>query len=138
MLPQLLDRVLRPLLDRVRRLSPDRAFRPSFDRVLPTLHERVLPTVRHRLLPPLRDHVLLPLIDRGRAALTGRPRVITTVILTLALAVFAGTGAIAWFSYDLTVGLPDKNALRGLGEMAQATTVFDADDKPVFTIFKEQ
>jgi 1A family penicillin-binding protein len=70
--------------------------------------------------------------------LAGRPRAITAVIVTLALVMFASTGSLAWFSYDLTAGLPDKAALRGLGDMAQATTLFDAFDKPVFTIFKEQ
>ncbi len=44
----------------------------------------------------------------------------------------------AWFSHDLTTGLPDRTALRGLGDMAQSTTLLDVADKPVFTIFKEQ
>ena len=47
-------------------------------------------------------------------------------------------GAAAWFAYDVTSGLPDKDQVRGLGEMAQATTIYDAADAPVFTIFKEQ
>ena len=42
------------------------------------------------------------------------------------------------FSYDLTAGLPDSQELRGLGDMAQSTTLYDAKDQPVFTIFKEQ
>ena len=54
------------------------------------------------------------------------------------MAGFAGAGWLAWFSYDLTTGLPDRQALRGLGDMAQATTLFDVSDQPVFTIFKEQ
>ena len=54
------------------------------------------------------------------------------------MVLFFSAGALAWFSYDLTAGLPDGAALRGLGDMAQSTTIFDAGDKPVFTIFKEQ
>ena len=56
----------------------------------------------------------------------------------MALVLFATTGAAAWFAYDLTSALPDKTEVRGLGEMAQATTIYDAGDNPVFTIFKEQ
>ena len=49
-----------------------------------------------------------------------------------------GAATTAWLSYDLTAGLPARGAIRGLGDMAQSTTIFDASDKPVFTIFKEQ
>ena len=40
--------------------------------------------------------------------------------------------------FDVASGLPDHNALRSVGSMARATTVFDAGDAPAFTIFKEQ
>ena len=56
----------------------------------------------------------------------------------MALVLFTASGAAAWFAYDLTAGLPGRNAVRDLGEMAQATTIYDAHDTPVFTIFKEQ
>ena len=56
----------------------------------------------------------------------------------MALALFGTTGAAAWFAYDLTAGLPTKAQVRDLGEMAQATTIYDARDAAVFTIFKEQ
>jgi len=70
--------------------------------------------------------------------LSGRPRLLTGLVGSLAIAGFLVSGWVAWFSYDLTAGLPDKQALRGLSDMAQATTLYDANDKPVFTIFKEQ
>ena len=38
----------------------------------------------------------------------------------------------------MTAGLPTASQVRGLGEMAQSTTIFDANDTPAFTIFKEQ
>ena len=57
---------------------------------------------------------------------------------TLAIFVFLGAGSLAWFSYDVTAGLPSRETIRGIGDMAQATTLYDASDKPVFTIFKEQ
>ena len=79
-----------------------------------------------------------PRLQFVRAAVTGRPRALVAVIAVLATGLFLAAGWIAWFSYDLTAGLPDRTALRGLGDMAQATTLLDAGDKPVFTIFKEQ
>ena len=37
----------------------------------------------------------------------------------------------------LLSGLPDREQLRTLGEMPQATTLYDVNNRPVFTIFKE-
>jgi penicillin-binding protein 1A len=71
-------------------------------------------------------------------AFAGRPRVLTTVVAILAAVVFVAAGWGAWFSYELTAGLPDRKALKALGDMAQATTILDSSDKPAFTIFKEQ
>ena len=56
----------------------------------------------------------------------------------LALWVFLVGGWIVWFSYDVTAGLPDRAAVRDIGDMLQATTLFDSKERPVFTIFKEQ
>jgi penicillin-binding protein 1A len=43
-----------------------------------------------------------------------------------------------WLAFSVAAALPDDQALRGVGSMARATTVFDASDAPAFTIFKEQ
>jgi penicillin-binding protein 1A len=51
---------------------------------------------------------------------------------------FFTAGLTAWISYELTAGLPDREAINDLGDMAQSTTIFDAADRPAFTIFKEQ
>ena len=84
----------------------------------------------------------MPLVSnlaiRVRSALAGRPRVLVALIGALGVAVFLSAGWLAWLSYDLTTGLPDKNKIRNLGDMAQSTTIYDAADTPVFTIFKEQ
>ncbi|HMC75884.1 MAG TPA: PBP1A family penicillin-binding protein [Vicinamibacterales bacterium] len=56
----------------------------------------------------------------------------------MALVLVASAAASLWFAYDLTAGLPTKAQVRGLGEMAQATTIYDANGVPAFTIFKEQ
>src|SRR3972149_9072988 len=79
-----------------------------------------------------------PRLQFVRAALDGRPRVVIATVAVLTICLFLGAGSRPLISYDLTAGLPDKNALRGLGDMAQATTIYDAGDKVVFTIFKEQ
>lgn len=70
--------------------------------------------------------------------LSGRPKLLGTLVSSVAIALFLSSGYIAWFSYDVTAGLPDSTALREIGDMAQSTTLYDSKDQPVFTIFKEQ
>ena len=69
---------------------------------------------------------------------SGRPTALVAFVCAIAIVVFATFGFVAWFSYDITAGLPNREAVRGLGDMAQSTTIFDGGDRPVFTIFKEQ
>jgi len=71
-------------------------------------------------------------------SLVGRPRWIVGIICAMAVIGFAVAGTLAWLSYDLTAGLPNRDTIRGIGDMAQATTIFDVYDRPIFTIFKEQ
>ncbi|HXW04737.1 MAG TPA: PBP1A family penicillin-binding protein [Vicinamibacterales bacterium] len=73
-----------------------------------------------------------------RRLFNGRPRVLAAVVVALSVLTLSSTASLAWFSYDLTAGLPDREAVRDIGDMAQSTTIFDASDRPVFTIFKEQ
>ena len=70
--------------------------------------------------------------------LAGRPRRLTIAVFTLAFVLAFSAGALAWFTVDVTAGLPGRDTIRGLGDMAQSTTIYDANDRPVFTIFKEQ
>lgn len=70
--------------------------------------------------------------------LAARPRWLTAAILLMACGLYGTAGAAAWFAFDLTAGLPSQSQVRGLEEMAQATTILDAHDRPAFTIFKEQ
>ena len=66
------------------------------------------------------------------------PRVVLGVaasfVLIAALSVLGGV----WFLAGLRDGLPDLAAMRRIGEMDQATAVFDDKDQLAFTIFKEQ
>ena len=73
-----------------------------------------------------------------RARLAGKPRILTALILLVAAIGFGAVAAIAWLTYDITAGLPGRDVIRGLGEMAQSTTILDARDVAVFTIYKEQ
>jgi penicillin-binding protein 1A len=77
-------------------------------------------------------------LDTARRGLAHRPRSIATAIVLMTLVIAGTTGAAAWFCYDLTLDLPSKKELRGLGDMAQATTIYDDHDSPVFTIYKEE
>jgi len=43
-----------------------------------------------------------------------------------------------WFLVTLGSGLPNQEAVRRMGDMAQATTVYDDADQLAFTIYKEQ
>jgi penicillin-binding protein 1A len=70
--------------------------------------------------------------------LTGRPLLLCTLVGILAISAIFTASVAAWMSYDLTAGLPKRDAINGLGDMAQATTVFDVKDRHAFTIFKEQ
>ena len=77
-------------------------------------------------------------LSSARTWLSGRPRVLVGAISLMALVLVAASGSVAWFAHDVTAGLPTASQVRGLGEMAQSTTIFDANDTPAFTIFKEQ
>jgi 1A family penicillin-binding protein len=81
---------------------------------------------------------LVGLPSRALSPLRGRPRLVAALVVVIAVAGFGVAGYATWFSYELTAGLPDRDAIRGIGDMAQSTTIFDAADRPVFTIFKEQ
>ncbi len=79
-----------------------------------------------------------PRLELIHSLFAGRPRILTSAVAALAFGLFLVVGWSAWFSYHLTAGLPDRAALRAIGDTAQATTILDASDRTVFTIFKEQ
>ncbi len=67
-----------------------------------------------------------------------RRRLAALFFIAVALLTWGVAGALAWFSYDVTLRLPGQQAISGIGDMAQRTTIFDANDRHVFTVFKEQ
>jgi 1A family penicillin-binding protein len=76
--------------------------------------------------------------DAGVAWLVGRPALLRGVVAVAVVVTWVGAAARAWVTWDLLAAIPDRDQLRRVGEMAQATTLLDREDRPVFTIFKEQ
>jgi penicillin-binding protein 1A len=72
------------------------------------------------------------------ALVARHPRVFAASLCLVAAPAWVASGWFLWLSFDVTRGLPDRQALAGLGDMVQATTLYDIKDRPVFTIFKEQ
>ncbi len=60
------------------------------------------------------------------------------VVVALSVLMWSAIGVAAWLVHDIVTDLPDTTALRGIGSMSQATTLFDVHDQPAFTIYKEQ
>jgi penicillin-binding protein 1A len=78
-------------------------------------------------------------IQRLWATTSTRHRRLIRNVLVGTLAVVACLAAFGvWFIAGLARGLPDEEALQRIGDMDQATAVFDREDKLAFTIFKEQ
>jgi penicillin-binding protein 1A len=59
-------------------------------------------------------------------------------IVIISIAVGGVLGESIWLVHEITTGLPTTAELRGVGSMAQATTLYDAQRRPAFTIFQEQ
>src|SRR5215212_12203017 len=72
------------------------------------------------------------------AAVRKNRRLFVAGLVALSVAVWGALGVSAWFVRGVVTGLPDKADVRGLGAMAQATTLLDVKGRPAFTIFKEQ
>src|SRR3954468_19071155 len=66
------------------------------------------------------------------------PRIAVGVAASTLLLALVFTGSGIWFLSGLGDGLPDQAAMHRIGEMDQATAVFDNTDNIAFTIFKEQ
>jgi penicillin-binding protein 1A len=65
-------------------------------------------------------------------------RLFVAGLMALSLSLWVSTGFAAWLIVGVATGLPDTDELRGIGIMSRSTTLYDADDQPAFTIFKEQ
>jgi 1A family penicillin-binding protein len=75
---------------------------------------------------------------RLRAAALARPRLSLALLAIAVPASWVALVLFAWFTFDVTHTLPGRREVREMGNMAQATVLYDVADRPVFTIFKEQ
>lgn len=75
---------------------------------------------------------------RIRRAALEHPRALVGVLAMTSVAAWVVFAYALWFAWDIRQSLPDTATLRGVSDMAQATTILDVEDRPVFTIFKEQ
>jgi penicillin-binding protein 1A len=66
------------------------------------------------------------------------PRIVLGVVAAFVIVASMSTVGGVWFLLGLREGMPDLAALRRIGEMDQATAVFDNSNQLAFTIFKEQ
>ena len=66
------------------------------------------------------------------------PRLVAAVAVAVMLAAIGSLAGGAWFLSSLRTGLPDKDAIGRMGDMSEATLVYDATDKLAFTIYAEQ
>ncbi len=66
------------------------------------------------------------------------PRLVLGVTSAFMLAAMLSTVGAVWFLMGLRDGLPDQAAMQRIGEMDQATAVYDNTDTLAFTIYKEQ
>jgi 1A family penicillin-binding protein len=73
-----------------------------------------------------------------RAKLAALYRVNRRLSYGAAVAMLVALVATVWFVGSVLSDVPDREALRGVGSMAQATTLLDAKDQHAFTIFREQ
>jgi 1A family penicillin-binding protein len=75
---------------------------------------------------------------RVRGAAIAHPRVSLALLAVMVPLSWAALALVAWFTFDVTHTLPGRAEVRRMGNMAQATVLYDVADQPVFTIFKEQ
>jgi penicillin-binding protein 1A len=73
--------------------------------------------------------------DLARA---GHPRAAVAATVVFALVAVTPVSAGAWFLSSLFIGLPDREAVANVGDMAQATEIYDHEDALVFTISRER
>jgi 1A family penicillin-binding protein len=66
------------------------------------------------------------------------PRIVIGVVAALTLAATLSCVGGVWLLIDLHNGLPDVEALRRIGNMEQATAVYDDKDELAFTVFTQQ
>jgi 1A family penicillin-binding protein len=73
-----------------------------------------------------------------RLSRKARPSVVVLMAAALSAIFWLGGGLAAALAYDVATGLPSREALGQVGDMARATLIYDRKDDHVFTVFREQ
>jgi 1A family penicillin-binding protein len=81
---------------------------------------------------------LTPLAQRAAVLVREHRRAFVAIVIAVSLVTWTSVGAAVWFAQDIVTDLPDDTALRGIGTMAQATTLVDVKGRAAFTIYQEQ
>ena len=81
---------------------------------------------------------LQTLVRDVRAARARHPHAVAALIGVCVLLALAPLAVGLWGTVRIFTGLPDEAAIGRMGEMDQATAVYDASDRLVFTIYKER
>ena len=78
------------------------------------------------------------LAERSADLVRAHRHLFVAFVVVVAALLWTGAGASAWFLRDVATGLPDRQAIQGMGVMSEATTLVDSQGRHAFTIFKEQ
>jgi len=76
--------------------------------------------------------------DRAFLAFSRRKQAVFASLMGLIVLSWIVAVGLVWFTVDLAASMPGREGLGRVGDMAQATTLFDWRDQPAFTLFKEQ
>jgi penicillin-binding protein 1A len=89
------------------------------------------------MTPSLRER-LHELRLQWKGAAQRSPRALAAAVTIFSLLAVASVAGSLWFLTGLRHGMPDESAVTRIGEMDQATHLYDASDTLAFTIYKEQ
>jgi penicillin-binding protein 1A len=89
-------------------------------------------------VPPRLTQAYAWLVALDRAKLAALHRTHRRLSFGVAVAMLIGVAVVVGFVVSVLRDVPDREALRGIGTMAQATTLLDSKNQHAFTIFREQ
>ena len=75
---------------------------------------------------------------RWRRTVRNQRRLLAGMAIAFLLLALAGVASGMWLLSSVRTGLPGQDALGRIGAMAEATLIYDAQDKLAFTIYNEQ
>jgi 1A family penicillin-binding protein len=77
-------------------------------------------------------------MDRVNRFISQSPRALVGAVMVLAIAFWFTMGASALFAYQVFDGVPDRSTFGRVAEMQRASIFYDNQNRPAFTISREQ